>query len=97
MPVKLNTEFNYRTQVIGETPWEKIKTLRGFLEGRLRAAALEKVAELKYKAKLIEFESSEMFPAASIAFAVKEYVPPVNEVDGVYVQVPEAFVVAVPI
>lgn len=58
MAVKLNTEFNYRYQVIGETPWEKIKTLRGFLEGRIRAAALEKVAELKYKAKLIEYDNS---------------------------------------
>lgn len=56
MAVKFNTEFNYRYQVIGETPWEKIKTLRGFLEGRLRAAALEKVAELKYQAKLNELD-----------------------------------------
>ena len=47
MPAKLNTEFNYRYQVIGETVWEKIKTLKGFLEGRLRAAALEQVAEIK--------------------------------------------------
>ena len=38
MAVKLNSEFNYRYQVIGETPWEKIKTLKGFLEGRVRAA-----------------------------------------------------------
>ena len=41
MASKLNTEFNYRYQVIGDTPWEKIKTLKGFLEGRIRAAALE--------------------------------------------------------
>jgi len=52
MPVKLNSEFNYRTQVIGETIWEKIKTLQGFLEGRKRAAFLEKVTDLKYEAKL---------------------------------------------
>jgi hypothetical protein len=47
---KLNSEFNYRYQVIGETVWEKIKTLLGFLDGRKRAAALEKVSELKNKA-----------------------------------------------
>lgn len=47
---KLNTEFNYRYQVIGETVWEKIKTLQGFMYGRKRAAALEKVEELKVKA-----------------------------------------------
>lgn len=47
---KFNSEFNYRYQVIGETVWEKIKTLQGFLYGRKRAAALEKVEELKVKA-----------------------------------------------
>jgi len=52
MASKFNTEFNYRYQVIGETPWERIKTLKGFLEGRIRAAALEEVAALKYQAKL---------------------------------------------
>ena len=56
MATKLNSEFNYRYQVIGETPWEKIKTLKGFLEGRIRAAALEEVAELKYQSKLEELE-----------------------------------------
>ena len=54
MPSKLNSEFNYRYQVIGETVWEKIKTLNGFLEGRLRAAALERVADLKHQAKVSE-------------------------------------------
>ena len=52
MASKFNTEFNYRYQVIGNTPWEKIKTLKGFLEGRLRAAALEEVSKLKHQAKL---------------------------------------------
>lgn len=47
---KFNSEFNYRYQVIGETVWEKIKTLHGFMDGRKRAAALEKVNELKTKA-----------------------------------------------
>jgi hypothetical protein len=52
MASKLNTEFNYRYQVIGDTPWEKIKTLKGFLEGRIRAAALEEVGNLKDQAKV---------------------------------------------
>jgi len=52
MAQKLNTEFNYRYQVIGCTPWEKIKTLKSFLEGRIRAAALEEVGNLKHQAKL---------------------------------------------
>ena len=52
MASKLNTEFNYRYQVIGDTPWEKIKTLQGFLEGRIRAAALEEVGDLKNQAKV---------------------------------------------
>ena len=52
MASKLNTEFNYRYQVIGDTPWERIKTLKGFLEGRIRAQALEEVDKLKFQAKL---------------------------------------------
>jgi len=52
MAQKFNTEFNYRYQVIGNTPWQKIKTLKGFLEGRIRAAALEEVGNLKNQAKL---------------------------------------------
>ena len=50
MPSKFNTEFNYRYQVIGETPWEKIKTLQGFLEGRIQAGMLEKAGMLKKEA-----------------------------------------------
>lgn len=53
---KLNSEFNYRYQVIGNTPWAKIQTLLGFLCGRKRAAVLEKVGELKYQAKLAELK-----------------------------------------
>ena len=56
MASNLNSEFNYRYQVIGSTPWEKIKTLKGFLEGRKRAEALEKVAELRHRAKLEELK-----------------------------------------
>jgi len=52
MAQKLNTEFNYRYQVIGDTPWERIKTLKSFLEGRIRALALEEVSKLKHQAKL---------------------------------------------
>lgn len=57
MASNLNSEFNYRYQVIGETPWEKIKQLQNFLEGRKRAAALEQVAALKREAKFKELES----------------------------------------
>jgi len=56
MASNLNSEFNYRHQVIGSTPWEKLKTLQGFLVGRKRAAVLEKVSELKYQAKLEELK-----------------------------------------
>ena len=52
MAQKFNTEFNYRYQVIGDTPWERIKTLKGFLEGRIRAGVLEEAGKLKYQAKL---------------------------------------------
>ena len=56
MASKLNTEFNYRYQVIGDTPWERIKTLKGFLEGRVRAAVLEEVGNLKDQAKLAKLK-----------------------------------------
>lgn len=57
MASNLNSEFNYRYQVMGETPWEKLKHLQNFLEGRKRAAALEKVSELKREAKYQELQS----------------------------------------
>ena len=56
MASKFNSEFNYRYQVIGDTPWEKIKTLQGFLEGRIRAAALEEVGHLKNQAKVAKLK-----------------------------------------
>ena len=56
MASKFNSEFNYRYQVIGDTPWEKIKTLQGFLEGRVRAAALEEVGNLKNQAKVAKLK-----------------------------------------
>jgi hypothetical protein len=58
MATKLNSEFNYRYLVQGETVWEKIKTLKGFLEGRVRAAALELVAEKKLQALRSELQHS---------------------------------------
>ena len=63
MASNLNSEFNYRYQVIGNTPWEKLKTLQGFLVGRRRAAVLEEVADLKYRAKLEELEHLKTVPA----------------------------------
>ena len=63
MASNLNSEFNYRYQVIGNTPWEKLKTLQGFLVGRRRAAVLEEVADLKYRAKLAELEHLKTVPA----------------------------------
>ena len=56
MAEKFNTEFNYRYQVIGETTWERIKTLKSFLEGRVRAAALEEVGNLKHQAKVAKLK-----------------------------------------
>jgi hypothetical protein len=63
MASNLNSEFNYRYQVIGSTPWEKIKTLQGFLVGRIRAAVLEEVSDLKYQAKLEELKHLKTVPA----------------------------------
>ena len=63
MASNLNSEFNYRYQVIGSTPWEKLKTLQGFLVGRKRAAVLEEVAALKYQAKLEELKHLKEVPA----------------------------------
>lgn len=63
MATTLNSEFNYRYQVIGSTPWEKLKTLKGFLVGRKRAAVLEECAELKYQAKLEELKHLKTVPA----------------------------------
>jgi hypothetical protein len=63
MASNLNSEFNYRYQVIGNTPWEKLKTLKGFLVGRQRAAVLEQVADLKYQAKLEELKHLKTVPA----------------------------------
>jgi hypothetical protein len=63
MASNLNSEFNYRYQVIGSTSWEKIKTLQGFYVGRKRAAVLEEVSALKYQAKLEEIKHLKEVPA----------------------------------
>lgn len=63
MASNLNSEFNYKYQVIGSTPWEKLKTLKGFLVGRKRAAVLEECSALKVKAKNIELEHLISLPA----------------------------------
>jgi hypothetical protein len=60
---KINSEFNYRYQVIGETPWEKIKTLHGFLCDRKRAVVLEEIAAMKRKAKFLELEHLKSIPS----------------------------------
>ena len=63
MASNLNSEFNYRYQVMGSTPWEKLKHLQNFLVGRKRAAVLEQCSELKYQAKLAELEHLKTVPA----------------------------------
>jgi hypothetical protein len=63
MASNLNSEFNYRYQVMGSTPWEKLKHLQNFLVGRKRAAVLEHCAELKYQAKLEELKHLKEVPA----------------------------------
>lgn len=63
MASKLNSEFNYRYLVEGETVWAKIKTLKNFLEGRERAAALEKVAAMKLEAKKMEIQNAKRIGA----------------------------------
>jgi len=72
MPSKLNSEFNYRYMVVGETPWEKIKTLKGFLEGRIRAAALQEVGTLKTRAMYEEIDHLKAIGAPKHQITTKE-------------------------
>jgi len=65
MASKYNSEFNYRYLVEGETIWAKIKTLQGFLEGRIRARGLEEIGELKLEAKREEYTNAEKTKAPS--------------------------------
>jgi hypothetical protein len=63
MASNLNSEFNYRYQVMGSTPWEKLKHLQNFLVGRKRAAVLEQCSQLKHQAKLEELKHLKEVPA----------------------------------
>lgn len=65
MASKYNSEFNYRFLVEGETIWAKIKTLEGFLEGRIRAKGLEEIGKLKLEAKREEYANAEKVAKSS--------------------------------
>ena len=56
MAQRLNTEFNYRYLTEGETLWAKIKNLKGFLEGRKRAEALEGINAKRHQSKKLKVE-----------------------------------------
>jgi hypothetical protein len=56
MATRLNTEFNYRYVVLGDTPWERLKTIKGFLSDRKRALATERMSQLKYEIKKAEHQ-----------------------------------------
>jgi len=75
MASKFNSEFNYRYQVKGETPWEKIKTLQGFLEGRIAASKLEEVVKLRDEAavKKIQYLKDTGAPEHEIITAESAY------------------------
>jgi len=51
MANKLNSEFNYRTQVEWNTTWERIKILKWFLIWRIRARDLEKINWIRLDSK----------------------------------------------
>ena len=55
---RLNTKFNYLTQIEGNTVWERIKTLQGFIEGRKRAMALKEVNKLESEAMEAQLEDA---------------------------------------
>ena len=63
MANKINDEFNYRFQVKGETVWERIRTLQGFKIKRTRDLMTEGLSELKYAAKLAEYNNAKSMPA----------------------------------
>lgn len=89
MPSKLNSEFNYRTQVIGETPWEKIKTLLGFLEGRNRAKALEEVGAKKFAAKKAKLEY--LKKTSNLEHEILELEAEIIEIESVQESVKQAY------
>ncbi len=90
MPSKLNSEFNYRTQVIGETPWEKIKTLLGFLEGRYRAKAIEEVGAKKFAAKKAKLKH--LSNHSNLEHEVLELEAEVIEIESVQESVKQAYI-----
>ena len=90
MTQKFNTEFNYRYQVIGCTPWEKIKTLKGFLEGRVRAQALEEVGNLKHQAKLSKLKHLQN-SGNGLEHEILELKAEIMELDSHQVTLEEAF------
>ena len=90
MAQKFNTEFNYRYQVIGCTPWEKIKTLKGFLEGRIRAQALEEVGNLKHQAKLSKLKHLQN-SGNGLEHEILELKAEIMELDSHQVTLEEAF------
>ena len=56
MASRVNSEFNYRYVVLGDTPWARLKTLKSFLSDRKKALTVEKISVLNYKAKKEELE-----------------------------------------
>ena len=90
MAQKLNTEFNYRYQVIGDTPWERIKTLKGFLEGRIRAQALEEVGKLKFQAQLAKLKHLQN-SGNGLEHEILELKAEIMELDSHQVTLEEAF------
>lgn len=99
MASKLNSEFNYRTQVQGETVWEKIKTIKNFLEGRIRAEGLEEVGNKKYQAKVAKLEylkelqnvTSDNLEKLKLKSEILELEADILELDGMKVAADEAY------
>lgn len=60
MADRLNSKFNYQYLVNGKTPWEKLKVLKGFLQGRYRAMSLERVSQLKLEARYAKLHESKL-------------------------------------
>jgi hypothetical protein len=90
MAQKFNTEFNYRYQVIGNTPWERIKTLKGFLEGRIRAQALEEVDKLKFQAKVSKLKHLQN-SGGGLEHEILELKAEIIEAESHHVSLKEAF------
>jgi hypothetical protein len=55
---RLNSTFNYKYQVEGETIWGRLNILDGFIEGRKRALALREKNKLETEALGEELEDS---------------------------------------